>query len=285
MGRTGPRVGTSLCLLLVGAAGLGVLLARTRASKARPAVAWPVIAVSFICLGSGWAALREASVRASPLAALAGRSVTLQGSLAADPQSGGLGWSAPLQASVVMPSLPGWASAVRVHGGVWLEGRGQAPRLEAGDRVEVTGVLVPLSGPFGAYLRHRGLAATYSVGAIRSRGPPSSPVFRAANAVRDVLGRSVSRVLPPREGGLLLGLLLGDTSRLDPTVDEDFRATGLSHLTAVSGENLAMFLAPVLGLAMWLGAGRVTRFLVGLASTGFFVLLTRAEPSVLRAAV
>src|SRR2546430_12498173 len=100
-----------------------------------------------------------------------------------------------------------------------------------------------------------------------------------------MLAGKSARSLPPREGGLLLGLLLGDTSRLDPTVDEDFRATGLSHLTAVSGENLAMFLAPVLGLAMWLGAGRVTRFLVGLASTGFFVLLTRAEPSVLRAAV
>src|SRR5207249_9171802 len=67
--------------------------------------------------------------------------------------------------------------------------------------------------------------------------------------------------------------------------EEDFRATGLSHLTAVSGENVAMFLAPVLALAMLLRLGPRSRFLVGLSAIAFFVLLTRAEPSVLRASI
>src|SRR5439155_5109192 len=98
------------------------------------------------------------------------------------------------------------------------------------------------------------------------------------------LGRSVARVLPARQAGLLLGLALGDTSRLDPIVEDQFRATGLSHLTAVSGENVAMFLAPILGLLSWLQVGRRTRFACGLAAVAFFVALTRAEPSVLRAA-
>src|SRR5439155_15949430 len=66
--------------------------------------------------------------------------------------------------------------------------------------------------------------------------------------------------------------------------EEQFRATGLSHLTAVSGENLAMFMAPVMGLTVLFGLGRRSRFLVGLLAIAFFAVLTQGEPSVLRAA-
>jgi competence protein ComEC len=109
--------------------------------------------------------------------------------------------------------------------------------------------------------------------------------MRVAGGVRSALRGSVERVFPQPEAGLLMGLALGDTSRLDPGVEEDFRATGLSHLTAVSGENVAMFLAPIMGLAAMLKFGRRVRFAIGLGAIGFFVLVTRAEPSVLRAAV
>jgi competence protein ComEC len=44
--------------------------------------------------------------------------------------------------------------------------------------------------------------------------------------------------LPTDEGGLLPGLVEGDTSRLDPRLQADFRTTGLTHLTAVSGTNV-----------------------------------------------
>jgi competence protein ComEC len=46
-----------------------------------------------------------------------------------------------------------------------------------------------------------------------------------------------------------------------------------------------MFLVPVLALVSFLGGGLVTRFMVGLIAVGFFALLTRWEPSVLRASV
>src|SRR5205823_7396874 len=130
----------------------------------------------------------------------------------------------------------------------------------------------------------RGFAGAFSASQIRFRGPPTNPLLRAADAVRGALRLSLRRVFPPREAGLLMGLTLGDTSRLDPLVAESFRATGLTHLLAVSGENLAMFLGPLLGAATVLGAGPKARLAVGLVGTAFFVLLARAEPSVLRAA-
>ena len=46
-------------------------------------------------------------------------------------------------------------------------------------------------------------------------------------------------VLPSDERGLLPGLVEGDTSRLDPRLQQDFRRTGLTHLVAVSGTGLS----------------------------------------------
>jgi len=89
----------------------------------------------------------------------------------------------------------------------------------------------------------------------------------------------------PRDSGLLMGLALGDTSSLDRGDEEHFRATGLGHLLAVSGENVAMVLAPVLGLALLLRLSATGRFVLGGSAVAFFVLLTGGEPSVLRAGV
>ena len=64
----------------------------------------------------------------------------------------------------------------------------------------------------------------------------------------------------------------------------DFQATGLTHLTAVSGANLTLLLAFLLLGARWVGVrGRGLR-VVGLVAVLVFVALCRSEPSVLRAA-
>jgi competence protein ComEC len=242
-----------------------------------------VLLGGFALLGAADGALRAAHIEASPLSILSGRSVQIHGSLGADPEPGALGWTVAVNVEVLWPTTEGWPEQVAVHDPVWTEGRGRPPPLHAGDRVEVAGLLDQPSGDFGTYLRHRGYAAALSASTFRYLGPPSSPVVRAAEAVRRAFRGSLQRVFPPREAGLMMGLTLGDTSRLDPGVEEDFKATGLTHLLAVSGENLAMFLAPVLGFALWLGAGRRGRFVIGLSGVVFFGLLTRAEPSVLRA--
>ncbi len=53
----------------------------------------------------------------------------------------------------------------------------------------------------------------------------------------------------------------------------------------MSGENVAMVLAPILALAAWLGLARWPRFLLAVGTVAFFVVLTGAEPSVMRAGV
>lgn len=107
---------------------------------------------------------------------------------------------------------------------------------------------------------------------------------RAAGALRAGLRRACAP-LPKEPGGLLPGLVDGDTSGLDPAVADDFRATGMTHLVAVSGANLAIVGGVVLLLARWCRAGpRVAAVLCVLTMAGF-VILARPSPSVLRAAV
>jgi DNA internalization-related competence protein ComEC/Rec2 len=243
------------------------------------------LAVAFGLIGAGWGALRRAHVSDSPLSFIAGHLVRIDGSLATDPDRTMTGWTAIVRAEVVTPTVYTSAGSHRIHDGVWINGRGRVPALSSGDRVSVEGMLAPLRDSFGRYLAGRGIPATLSVDRIRLLGPPTNPALRAATALRQKLGDSLLRVLPAKEAGLVMGLTLGDTSRLDPDVEEDFRATGLSHLTAVSGENVAMFLAPILAVTGLLRLGRRSRLLIGVSAVVFFVVLTRGEPSVLRAAV
>ena len=284
LNQTDTTPATSFLILALGVVGIGAMLVRGARARLGSAV-WLVLILSFGSLGAGWAGVRDAHVRASPLAALAGRPVTVFGSVESLPASGMLGWTTTMRAEYVIPrAVTGPTAAIQLSDPVWVEGHGVAPNLHPGDRVAVDGTLAGLRGSFGAYLRHRGFPAVLSADRLHDRGPPTSFLRRLANRVRGAFSQSLQRVLPRREAGLLMGLALGDTSRLDPRIEESFRATGLSHLTAVSGENLAMFTAPILGAAMLLRLGRSARLLVGVAAVVFFVLLTGGEPSVLRAA-
>ncbi|MEV6306711.1 ComEC/Rec2 family competence protein [Actinoplanes sp. NPDC051861] len=111
----------------------------------------------------------------------------------------------------------------------------------------------------------------------------SSWAQRAAGTLRSGLQRACSS-LPDEPGGLLPGLVVGDTSRLDAALEEDFRTTGMTHLTAVSGTNVAIVVGVVLFCVRLTRAGPlICASLCGVALVGF-VILARPSPSVIRAA-
>jgi competence protein ComEC len=106
---------------------------------------------------------------------------------------------------------------------------------------------------------------------------------RAAGTLRAGLQRACEP-LPDLAGGLLPGLVVGDTSRLDPALQDDFRTTGMTHLTAVSGANVAIIVGVVLFAVRWTRAGPVVSALVCAVALVDFVILARPSPSVVRAA-
>jgi competence protein ComEC len=101
--------------------------------------------------------------------------------------------------------------------------------------------------------------------------------------MRQALRDSAAR-LPPDRRVLVPALVDGDDAGLDPALVDDFRATGLTHLLAVSGTNLTLVVGFLLVVARRLRVrGRWLHVVAALGIAGF-VLLARAEPSVLRAA-
>ena len=154
-----------------------------------------------------------------------------------------------------------------------------APRL-AGERVRVSGELAPVVGP-APWLVVRHVAARLRAGRIEA-GPPPGTVAAFANRLRRALSDG-SALLRPIDRSLFTGLVIGDDRDQPATLTDDFRGAGLTHLLAVSGENVAFVLALVapLGrrLRLWPRLGLV------LVVVALFALMTRFEPSVSRAAV
>ena len=233
-------------------------------------------------LAIAWGSVHEHRVLGAVVARLAPGNVTVEGPLRVDPSAERDRWSAVVDVRSV--TWDGGAAAVRET--VWLSGRDQPPDAVRGDVVRVTGSLQPVEdGGFAEFLLRRGISADLEVDEVTRLGPaPFAPV-RWAQAFRALAGRSIESSFPPREAGLLMGLALGDDSRLDPVLERDFRATGLSHLLVVSGENVAMVLAPIVALGAALRWSRWPRFALGIGTVAFFVVLTGAEPSVMRAGV
>lgn len=91
--------------------------------------------------------------------------------------------------------------------------------------------------------------------------------------------------LPWDTGKILPGMVMGDVSMQDSTLRNQFTVTGLSHLSAVSGSNVAVVTGAALVLATACKAGRLTRLAVAGVALVAFVLLVGPEASVLRAAI
>jgi competence protein ComEC len=147
----------------------------------------------------------------------------------------------------------------------------------AGERFAVRGDLAPLPAGDWAVARH--LAGRLRVHRAEPAGP-ADPLHRVANAARRTLVVGAAP-LEPTQASLYAGLVIGDDRDQPVALTDDFRGAGLTHLLAVSGQNVAFVLAlagPALRrLRLW------PRLLVTLALVGLFVVLTRAEPSVVRA--
>jgi len=135
---------------------------------------------------------------------------------------------------------------------------------------------------------------------IRAGGPP--PVIREPSTVQRTAGslraglREATGHLDGDARGLLPGLVVGDTSRLPADLEAAFRTTDMTHLLAVSGANLTIMLAVLIGppgsahlaerrgLAPHLGIPLRGTAVLGALLTLAFVVVCRPEPSVIRAA-
>ena len=106
-----------------------------------------------------------------------------------------------------------------------------------------------------------------------------------ADRMRGWLGGSLALGLHGERRAVLQGIVLGEDEGLSDGLRTSFRSSGLYHLLAVSGQNVAFIAGGVLALAWLLGIPRWLGELGALAGIGTYVLAVGAQPSVVRAGV
>jgi competence protein ComEC len=126
-----------------------------------------------------------------------------------------------------------------------------------------------------------------TVAVLSATGEPTfgeaAPIHRVAHHVRTGFADAARAALPVDQAAMLPALVLGDTSTLTGQTTTEFRASGLTHLTAVSGANVTIVCGAVLFSAALIGP----RMAVALAALALmaFVIVVQPSASVLRAAV
>ncbi len=152
--------------------------------------------------------------------------------------------------------------------------------LLVGERVELTGTVRPRLA-YAPWLDQRHVVGRLDVRDVYATRPAAWP-YSWANALRRTLHDGANS-LGRDHRGLFTGFVFGDDRDQPSTVADDFRGSGLGHLLAVSGENVA-FVAALLAPLFKRLDFRV-RFAALSTALAFFALVTRFEPSVLRAIV
>lgn len=194
-----------------------------------------------------------------------------------------------VQGTATLVSDPVQANGA-VHAEVRLEGRhfdawargadaGVLARRLAGERVTLSASVSRGSLPGWLTVRH--VVSRLQVDRVVAFDD-GNLLARTANTIRRVLVRG-AEPLGQKRRSLFTGLVIGDDREQPIEITDDFLGAGLSHLLAVSGQNVAFVLAAAAPLLRPLGLRSRLAATVGLLV--LFATVTRYEPSVLRATV
>ena len=161
------------------------------------------------------------------------------------------------------------------------------PAVVPGDLVTLSGTLEPPpadSPGFAGFLAARGASGTLKAESAEPRGR-SSGAMAGVEQLRRGVDDAIARAIPEPEAGLASGILVGLRDRVGRDVADDFTTTGLTHVVAISGWNIALVAGIATGLLRAAGLPRRGRSLVVLVAIVAYTVVAGAEASVVRAAV
>jgi competence protein ComEC len=264
-GALGARATGVVLVLAVVAAAVGGL-------GARPALGL-VVAVALVGgVLAGHA--RLAALDRTALAPLVGRTVAVRADVVAAPKERSWGgWSVPVR----IVAGPGQGERVVVR---W---KGARPP-GVGFEVAVRGRLDELA-PWESYEGLRGAHAALEATALEATGRRRGGLAGLIDTVRRRAEAALEHGLSPPQAGLARGMVLGQDDALDGRTRDAFRASGLGHLLAASGANVALLVVLAGGAVALLGGGLRLRLGVALALVALYVPLAGGGPSILRAGI
>jgi len=209
-----------------------------------------------LAVGFLWAVLRAYLALAGALPPeLEGQDVTVEGTVASVPERDGEVLRFDLEVEATAGPAPGWRLPARVR----LQAYGVPPPLAVGERWRLGARLKRprgLSNPGGrdheAWLLLHRIRAT---GYLRP-GPTdarlSAPLGQRVTRLRADLAQRIEDSLGDHpQRGVIKGLTVGLTGEITDRQWQVFRATGTTHLMAISGSHVVLVAGLVLGLARW----------------------------------
>ena len=164
-----------------------------------------------------------------------------------------------------------------------------------GDRVELAGT-VKTPEParnfggfdFREYLRKKDvhwMVTVKGASAVRISPPgrwDAARLLRWNDHIREGAGSRLASLFPGDEAGYMKGLLIGLREDLDPERFRNFSRLGLTHILAISGLHVGVFLWAVTALCRRLGVTRETAARIGFWAIPLYVVFTGSSPSVVR---
>jgi competence protein ComEC len=284
----------------VGSLAAGLALSQAEAPLAFAAaaavlacLAWlraPELAVIAAALMLAGSAVGDARLRALDHASTLigdGRTISVRAHLLTRPRPSAFGASA--EARLTTGSLAGARVLLR------FADHGAHPPLPNGMAIGAELALAgwlrrPVKDPeaafdFAAHLRRRGIAGELRVDRVRVTGGQRGGIAGALDRLRRRAERAVSAGVPEPDAALALGMVLGEDEQIDSATRDDWRDSGLSHLLAVSGQNVMLLMALALPLLVAAGLGPRGRGVALLCLVAVYVPLAGAGPSLQRAGV
>ena len=174
-------------------------------------------------------------------------------------------------------------------------GRARGPAILDGDGLRLWATVGPITGfrTPGAFdareagfhdgVHARGAGKSQRLVEVRARG---TGLAAGAARLRQHARAVFARFIPAGpEEGLVRAMVLGDRTGIDDATADAFRAAGTYHVLALSGAQVALVAALLVGGLRWLGAGPATQAVVTVAAISFYALLVGGDVPVVRAAV
>jgi competence protein ComEC len=168
-------------------------------------------------------------------------------------------------------------------------------RYEHADIIKLNGYIYIPEGPrnpgafdYRAYLRNKDISAAISVSEpnqviVLEKG--RSFLSTVITPLRTWLVSKTREYLTPLSAALLSGFILGEQRDIPDEYQDLFRNTGTLHLMAVSGSNVGVVLALFAFPLTLLRVPRQIKVVILFLVVVFFAILTRLQPSVVRASI
>lgn len=110
-------------------------------------------------------------------------------------------------------------------------------------------------------------------------------IGRKIIGLRNLIKKSVYRILPNEYGGLAVALILGDKSGVSRETLSDFNAVGITHLICVSGLHLSLWSMLVLNIFRKTGLNEKLAAVISAVFVVLFMLVAGMSHSVVRAGI